>query len=259
MTLFVNGQLEPRLYKHEVPENETSNQTIFQRNVLADFIEEQQSINTLINQSVQHVNSALESSGAEQKQYFEGICTRIDDQEAFALQMLGLLQNQEALNQKVLQRLELLEKFNDQVSKNFESDEAINQAILDQLSFQDDSLKGLAHKLDKTTELSEDLAKQLKSQQQMEQEILNKLNTEEIYHRTVMERLDEQDALTHKVMRQLEFLRESLFEQVQTLKEKLEKHFKLTSGFLFGMVSRKKGPDTDQQISKSQQKMPFVK
>ncbi|RSK51644.1 hypothetical protein [Bacillus canaveralius] len=259
MNLFLNGQLEPRLYIQEVPENETSNQTIFQRNLLADFIEEQQAINTMINQSVQHVDSSLKSSATEQKLYFEGMFTRIDDQELFALQMLDLLQNQEVVNQKVLQRLELLEKFNNQVSKNIESDEAINQAIFDQLSFQDDSLKGLAHKLEKSEELSEGLAKQLESQQEMEKEILNKLNTEEIYHRTVMERLDEQDALTHKVMRQLEFLRESLFEQVLSLKEKLEKHFKLTSGFLFGMVSRKKGPDTDQHISKSQQKTPVGK
>ncbi|UQD52049.1 hypothetical protein C0971_08510 [Bacillus methanolicus] len=238
MTLYVNGKMEPKLYITQ-SSLQDPNQNLFHLNYMAQFIDQQQSVNQQLSDSFQEVNVLLNHAKSEQTNYFEEVLNRIEQQESFSRQLDSLLKKHEQTAQVILERLSELEQLQKGIEKQAEGEGLVHQAILDQLSFQDQKFDGLTNKIEEYGRMNQEFKHQLEKQQTIFADISQKLNNEEIYHKTVMERLDQQDALSHRLSRQLDHLKENIFEKFSHLSEQLQFHFRITASYFFSLFSRR--------------------
>ncbi|EIJ78137.1 hypothetical protein PB1_11274 [Bacillus methanolicus PB1] len=238
MTLYVNGKMEPKLYITQSSPQDP-NQNLFHLNYVSQFIEQQQSVNQQLNDSFQEVNGLLKNAKSEQTNYFEEVLNRFEHQETFSEHLASLLKKHEQTSRVILERLHELEQLQKGIEKQAVGEGLVHQAILDQLSFQDQRFEGLATKLEEYGRLNQEFKHQLENQQSIFNDISQKLNNEEIYHKTVMERLDQQDALSHKLLRQLDHLKENIFERFSQISEQLQLHFRISASYFISFFSKR--------------------
>lgn len=237
MALFVNGKMEPGLYKTQSPVHDP-NQGIFHLNYMAQFIDQQQEVSHQLNHSVQEVNALINHTQLQQSDYFEEVLSRIEKQDHFSKHLASMLKIHEQTALSILERLSELEQLQKGIEKQVEGEGFVQKAILDQLSFLDQKYDAFSNKLENYGQMNQELKNQLDSQQTIYHDISRRLNNEEIYHKTVMERLDQQDALSHKLSRQLDSLRENIFERFSYLADQLQYQLRISASYLIGLFSR---------------------
>ncbi|WP_404441859.1 hypothetical protein LG307_11220 [Sutcliffiella horikoshii] len=146
----------------------------------------------------------------------------------------NILTNEES-SKKVEQRLDNLELL-------VEEEKLLSQATIDQLAFQEDLTRGIHLKLEKYEELYGDIQAKLHDQEHFYQEINKKLQVQEMFHQSVMERLDSQDIASQKIADQLNILRQTLVDKLETAITSIDSKYKQTlhylSGSMFGLKER---------------------
>jgi len=157
-------------------------------------------------------------------------------------------------NQVVLRQDFLTELISDQQKVN----EALKQALAElsvRYSQQEESkvsqwtqidthLKDLRHRLEKNEEVNQQLVLQMNEQLELQKIAAEKLEKQEDFQEGVLKRLDNQEALLDKLGRQINHIRSILFERTNYLAAKIDDGYKITSSYIYKLMTGSEQPLT---------------
>lgn len=157
-------------------------------------------------------------------------------------------------NQKLVRRNYLSEVIDEQHQANVSLIKAINemnQKFLQQEVVQANNWDKVAFQLSelrtsnqKHTEYEELIIHLLKKQEELQNQLSEKVSKQEEFQTEVLKRLDQQEALTEKIYRQLNHIRSILFERTNYLAEKIDEGYKITSSYVYKLMTGKDQPIT---------------
>jgi predicted nucleic acid-binding Zn ribbon protein len=84
----------------------------------------------------------------------------------------------------------------------------------------------------------------LKTQEDLQKQLSEKISKQEEFQTGVLNRLDQQEALTEKIFRQLNHIRSILFERTNYLAEKIDEGYKITSSYVYKLMTGSDQPIT---------------
>ncbi|MDR7076534.1 1,4-alpha-glucan branching enzyme [Neobacillus niacini] len=84
----------------------------------------------------------------------------------------------------------------------------------------------------------------LKTQEELQKQLSEKLSKQEEFQKGVLTRLDQQEALTEKIFRQINHIRSILFERTNFLAEKIDEGYKITSSYVYNLMTGSDQPIT---------------
>lgn len=96
----------------------------------------------------------------------------------------------------------------------------------------------------KHTEYEELIIHLLKIQEDLQKQLSEKISKQEEFQTGVLNRLDQQEALTEKIFRQLNHIRSILFERTNYLAEKIDEGYKITSSYVYNLMTGSDQPIT---------------
>lgn len=157
-------------------------------------------------------------------------------------------------NQKLVRRDYLSEVIDEQHQANVSLINAINEMkhqCLNQEVIQANNWGKLANQLNeistshqKHTEYEELIIQLLKTQEELQKQLSEKISKQEEFQTGVLTRLDQQEALTEKISRQLNHIRSILFERTNYLAEKIDEGYKITSSYVYNLMTGSDQPIT---------------
>lgn len=157
-------------------------------------------------------------------------------------------------NQKLLRRDYLSEVIDEQHQANVSLINAINEMkhkFLSQEVVQANNWDKIANQLNeirtnnqKHTEYEELIIHLLKTQEELQKQLSEKISKQEEFQTVVLNRLDQQEALTEKIYRQLNHIRSILFERTNYLAEKIDEGYKITSSYVYNLMTGSDQPIT---------------
>jgi vacuolar-type H+-ATPase subunit I/STV1 len=157
-------------------------------------------------------------------------------------------------NQKLVRRDFLSDVIDEQHQANVSLINTINEMkyrFLNQEVVQANNLDKIANQLkeistsnQKHTEYEELIIHLLKIQEELQRQLSEKINKQEVFQTEVLTRLDQQEALTEKISRQLNHIRSILFERTNYLAEKIDEGYKITSSYVYNLMTGSDQPLT---------------
>ncbi|MFS0778892.1 hypothetical protein ABC255_23135 [Neobacillus sp. 3P2-tot-E-2] len=157
-------------------------------------------------------------------------------------------------NQKLVRRDYLSEVIDEQHKANVSVINAINEMkhqFLNQEVIQANNWGKIANQLNeissshqKHTEYEELIIHLLKTQEELQKQLSEKISKQEEFQTGVLTRLDQQEALTEKISRQLNHIRSILFERTNYLAEKIDEGYKITSSYVYNLMTGSDQPIT---------------
>ncbi|MDF2855984.1 MAG: hypothetical protein K0Q87_1835 [Neobacillus sp.] len=81
------------------------------------------------------------------------------------------------------------------------------------------------------------LASKINEQVELQKQLSQEFTKQEEFQTEVLSRLDKQEALTEKIYRQLNHIRSILFERTNYLAEKMDEGYKLTSSYVYNLMT----------------------
>lgn len=198
MGLFISNEHHHGMYKN-IGQIKEPNQKTFRRDHLVEFLKVQQMNHDLLHKSIQKLSMLSQQRENNQSIEWQGINNRLTD--------LEKVNDQQVL--QIIEQLKVLTDKNEKLQMMMENERVTDQEVINQLK---------QHSLN-NEQLSQHLVEQKESQQEL------------------MTRLDNQEALTEKVLRQMSNLRSSLFERTNDLAETIEDSYKLTSSYLYKLLT----------------------
>ncbi|MEH7177419.1 hypothetical protein [Neobacillus vireti] len=167
-------------------------------------------------------------------------------------------------NQKLLRRDYLTELIDEQQQANvslinaiqdmkhqFLNQEVVQAGHLDKITSQLNELRtsNLRHK-----EYEEVIIDLLKTQEQLQIQLSEKISKHEAFQTEVLTRLDQQEALTEKIFRQINHIRSILFERTNYLAEKIDEGYKMTSSYVYKLMTGSEQPIAFYLMNNNKQK-----
>lgn len=205
MGLFINNEQHHSMYKNS-REIFEPNQATFRRDHLSELLKEQQKMNESFHKSILKLGILHEQRGQKQFNQWQEVNN--------SLGRLEKIHHQQAL--QMMEQLKALTAENKNLQMMIENDHVSGQEIMNQMK---------QHHLN-----NEDISRQLAEQKESQQEVLG--------------RLDNQEALMEKALRQISNLRSNLFERTNYLAETIEDSYKLTSSYLYQLLTGNDQPLT---------------
>ncbi|MFJ7726569.1 hypothetical protein ACIQXV_10420 [Neobacillus sp. NPDC097160] len=108
----------------------------------------------------------------------------------------------------------------------------------------DSQLKDLSNRLEKNEEANQHLAMQMNEQLELQKSAAEKMEKQEDLQGSVLKRLDNQDAILDKLARQVNHIRSILFERTNYLATKIEDGYKVTSSYVYKLMTGSEQPLT---------------
>lgn len=99
-----------------------------------------------------------------------------------------------------------------------------------------------------------ELSLQITAQMELQKQLSEKFLNQEEFQVSVLNRLDRQEALTEKISRQLNHIRSILFERTNYLAQKMNEGYKLTSSYVYNLMTGSDQPLTFYRLNKKEEK-----
>ncbi|MEH7113880.1 hypothetical protein V7124_16015 [Neobacillus niacini] len=94
----------------------------------------------------------------------------------------------------------------------------------------------------------------LKTQEELQKQLAEKIRKQEEFQTEVFTRLEQQEALTEKIFRQVNHIRSILFERTNYLAEKIDEGYKMTSSYVYNLMTGSDQPITFYLMNNKKQK-----
>ena len=250
----MNKSDHPDVYKNKKNVS-TSNQEYVRRNFLNDLLNEQQKTNHVLNETISELKSQYKQHKKTQNTKWKSVNRKIH-------YLNKSNQQHTETDNKILQQLDTLDE------KNTDLISLLAESILKQINHLTQSNKEISNRIEKTEAAKEQLFTGLTEQRVFQKEVVDRLaNHEEIqkavieklahqeeFQTEVLRRLDSQEALTEKIFRQINHIRSILFERTNDLATKIEDGYKLTSTYVYKLMTGSDQPMTFTMIKDKKKK-----
>ena len=146
----------------------------------------------------------------------------------------------EIIDEQQRANVSLIKAIND-MKNQFLTQEVVQASQWDKFTSQLNDLRTNNQKHKEYEELIIDL---LKTQAELQKQLSEKLSKQEEFQKGVLTRLDQQEALTEKIFRQINHIRSILFERTNFLAEKIDEGYKITSSYVYNLMTGSDQPIT---------------
>jgi chromosome segregation ATPase len=236
MGLFINKKEHPNLFKnnHQLKE---SNQVEARQDFLTELIKEQQKANTALNQALSELQIRYKEQTDAQNTQWKQVDYQLSD-------LKNSTFRQQKFENEMVTNLHSLHEKNVHLEATIEKETQLRESLSGQISQISKTCDSISERLEKNEDTQAQLAQQMQEQLEMQKQAAEKLTKQEEIHEGMLERLDQQDALLDKVARQVNHIRSILFERTNYLAGKIEDGYKLTSSYVYKLMTGSEQPLT---------------
>ncbi|ULT59169.1 hypothetical protein L1999_11860 [Neobacillus drentensis] len=236
MGLFINKKEHPNLFKNSNQLKET-NQVEARQDFLTELIMEQQKANTALNQALSELQIRYKEQTDAQNTQWKQVDYQLSD-------LKNSTFRQQKFENEMVTNLHSLHEKNVHLEAIIEKETQVRESLSGQISQISKTCDSIAERLDKNEDTQLQLAQQMQEQLEMQKQAAEKLTKQEEIHGGMLERLDQQDALLDKLARQINHIRSILFERTNYLAGKIEDGYKLTSSYVYKLMTGSEQPLT---------------
>ncbi|MEK4652042.1 hypothetical protein [Niallia sp. FSL W8-0954] len=218
-----------KIYLPKLSAESLNNQSRYHHNYLQEYLFKQHKQNE---QLMTLWNKFQEDSIEKQKkhlQQFNEIDSKLELNDSATKELLTkftALDNETSKIEEQLDTIILLA----QEQKDLTEEESLRQtALFDQLSFQEKDIVMISNKMEDFNQLATDVKTKITETETNYQHIAEKLDLQEIFQQTLLESMKETTGSVNKISRQLDYLKEVIFERIHYLAEKIENNIKSIS------------------------------
>ena len=244
MGLYINKKQQPDVYKNTQTINEP-NQAYSRRDFLSELIQEQEKANAALSKSFTELNSRNMLQEKSHLQQWNQVVQQLND----------LRKNNLDFESQMVQFLQALNEKNVHFQKVLEDEALLKESMLEKVNALSISLQEIAQRLEIQEQSNQQITQQMDEQLELQKDTAAK---QEEFQGDVLQRLDNQEALTEKMLRQLNNIRSIIFERTNFLATKIEDGYKLTSSYVYKLMTGSEQPLTffmlNQQKKENQQK-----
>lgn len=229
MAIYFNEEEYPYIFKNEEEISEP-NQSIANYDFWSVFAEEQKRVQSRINKSVKALNHQLHQQELDHKRRWRKIYEKLNEQRKYN-------EKHKEFKKDVKGWLENIESQNVRLQAMLNEESLLKQEMIEKWHSLQSSYQEIERRLEKQEAANEQLLSGLHEQHELQKEIVNQISKQEERYQEVIERLENQEALTEKVLRQVINLRSAIFERAGHLAEKIENGYKLTSSYIYKLMT----------------------
>ncbi|CAI9392033.1 hypothetical protein ACTQ5K_22005 [Niallia sp. Sow4_A1] len=224
----INDQIPPnsKVYLPKLPAESLNNQSHFQQNYLQDYLLTQKLQNEYL---ATLVTKFQEESLEKQEKHFKqinAIDSKLQLNDSVTKDLLTKLAVLDEDTAKIEEQLASLVTLSKEQKEIINEESLRNTALFDQLTFQEQDISLIAKKMDEFNDLATDMKTKLDETESSYHNISEKLDIQEIFHKTIIENIEETNGNVNRLSRQIEHMKEILFERVHFLAEKIENNVK---------------------------------
>ena len=236
MGLFINKNEHPDVFKtnHQLKE---PNQVYSRRDFLTDLMNEQEKANKSLKQALNNLHVRTIHQEEAQDIHWKKVDDQLNDLKNSNLQ-------QKDMEDQMMKSLLSIHEKNAQLEAILEKESVSRSSLTDQVSQLNKSYQEIASRLERSEETNQKLALKMQEQLELQKETAEKITKQEEFHGGVLERLDTQEALLDKIARQVNHIRSILFERTNYLAEKIDDGYKLTSSYVYKLMTGSDQPLT---------------
>lgn len=224
MPLFINKNKSHMVYTPTVSLKE-SNQNIAIHNPVVEFLQSTQA---------ELKKQQYEQAKSQSLQWNE-VNKQLD-----SLKSIQLHQNH--VEDTIIESIAALDEKNSSLQAILQHEAGINEEVASKILLQNQLILAINERLEQHESTSSELSQQLKSQQR----------TSENFQAEVLDRMDKQEGLTEKMLVQLNTIRSIIFERTNFLASKIEEGYKLTSSYVYKLMTGSEHPMTFYMLNQNQ-------
>lgn len=146
-------------------------------------------------------------------------------------------QQQKELASHVMNRLIKLDEESNKLQCILENQGQLKQDMMDQIQSLHQSNQEMMKRLQQYEITNQELTVKMNEQMEQQQQISEQFSEHEELQNEVLTRLDNQEAITEKILRQINHIRSILFERTNYLAEKIESGYKITSAYVYKLMT----------------------
>lgn len=151
---------------------------------------------------------------------------------------------QKEFESHVMDWLIKLDEENNKLQGILENEGQLKQEIMEKIHSVNQSTQEIMKRLEQYEATNQDLTQKINEQLDNHQQMAEQFTKQEDIQKEVLTRLDTQEALTEKILRQINHIRSILFERTNYLAEKIESGYKITSSYVYKLMTGSDKPLT---------------
>lgn len=236
MGLFINNRKHPDVFKNK-QEIKAHNQSYTRKNFVTELVSEQQ----LFNEALKRSLADLKLRSMAQEKWHADQWHRVDNQ---LNDLWKSSQDHQNMENQIMESLRTINDKNAHLQTTLEGETLFKQEMIDQAQHLNETLSDITSRLEQQEEANQQLSRQLNEQLELQKETVEKMNNQGTFQEDVLKRLDNQEALTEKISRQVNHIRSILFERTNYLAAKIEDGYKVTSSYIYKLMTGADAPLT---------------
>jgi hypothetical protein len=229
MGVFINKGEHPEVFKTKGKINEP-NQGFLKTDYVSELVKEQKEANSLLNQSIQELKNLYQQQENTHSSQWREIGNQLNE-----LSESNLIH--EKFESLVKEWLTNLNEKNRRLQALQENESLLKQQMIEQINIVSQSNQEIVDRMGKYESSNDQLALIINEQLDLQNQMSDQFSRQEDIQNEVLSRLDKQEALTEKILRQINHIRSILFERTNYLAGKIENGYKVTSTYVYKLMT----------------------
>ncbi|WP_437832001.1 hypothetical protein ACQRXC_09645 [Niallia taxi] len=214
------------VYLPETNITAATSQSVFQYNYLEAYMAAQHAKSEMLRMKLEDIYLQANNNTQEQAEKLQQLEELLYIQGNVTDQVLEETKNNQDHLKAVLQSALTAEKLAKENAQKLSDEQNVHTAILDQFVFQDKAISNLTETLEDFKQTTAALQEKINQTEETQQQIEEKLELQEIFQQTVLEKVEDTDGKISKLSRQMDYLKEVIFERIEFLAAKFEDNLK---------------------------------
>lgn len=236
MGLYINNRKHPDVFKSKHPIH-APNQSYTRKNFVTELVNEQQ----LLNEALKRSLADLKLRSMAQEKWHVDQLHRVDSR---LNDLLKSSQDHQNMENQIYESLRIISEKNVHLQTTIDNESLFKQEMINKVHQLGETLQDITSRLEQQEKANQQLSLQLDEQLALQKESVEKMNDQGAFQEDVLKRLDNQEALTEKISRQLNHIRSILFERTNYLATKIEAGYKVTSSYIYKLMTGSDAPLT---------------
>lgn len=236
MGLFINKDDHPEVF-HNPNSLQDPNQHFAKIDYLSELITGQKEAYESLRHSFRDLKDYHQQQETNQMNQWNDIIAQLKE-------LRENHQQQKEFASHVMNWLIKLDEESNKLQGILENEGQLKQEMIDQIQILNQSNQEMMKRLEQYESTNHDLSVKMNEQIERQQQISEQFSKQEDRQNEVLTRLDNQEALTEKILRQINHIRSILFERTNYLAEKIESGYKITSSYVYKLMTGSDKPLT---------------
>ncbi|HWJ79802.1 MAG TPA: hypothetical protein VNR61_17200 [Niallia sp.] len=213
-----------KIYFPTNPTTISNNQTHYQQNYLKAYLIDQQKKNEELTNIITDFHEHTIQSQDSQLAQIHTINDKLQVNDSITKDLLQHLSNLNEQTNNIYEQIHVLENASNEQKKLILEEAIRHTALFDQILYQDRDISILTDKMKEFNEIAVEMREKLNHIDSAYETVEEKLTLQEIFHETILENLEETNGNVNKLRRQMDYLKEIIFERANYLTKKLEEY-----------------------------------